>query len=224
MRVIKRDGSEAFFDAEKIKKAVLSANQDVGDDGKIAIIEAEMIANNVTKKCETLERAVDVEEIQDMVEKELINQGFSILMRAYTTYRWKRAAERKGNTTDGKILSLLNRKNEEAIQENSNKNPIVNSTMRDYMAGEVSRDICKRFIFPKEIMDAHEEGIIHLHDTDYISEPLHNCDLVNLEDMLQNGTVISGTKIDKPHRFITACNIATQVIAQVASNQYGLAL
>ena len=224
MRVIKRDGSEAFFDAEKIKVAVLKANDDVVDVAKISEADANAVAQSVTKQCEALERAVGVEEIQDLVEKELIRKGFSLLMRAYTTYRWQRAAERKGNTTDGKILSLLNRNNEEAIQENANKNPIVNSTMRDYMAGEVSKDICKRFIYPKHIMEAHEEGIIHHHDLDYVAEPLHNCDLVNLEDMLQNGTVISGTKIDKPHRFATACNIATQVIAQVASNQYGLTI
>lgn len=224
MRVIKRDGSEAFFDGEKIKIAVLKANGDVDAGSRVTESDVCNVADNVTKQCEALERAVGVEEIQDLVEKELIRQGFPILMRAYTTYRWKRAAERKGNTTDGKILSLLNRKNEEAIQENANKNPIVNSTMRDYMAGEVSKDICKRFIYPKHIMEAHEEGIIHHHDLDYVAEPLHNCDLVNLEDMLQNGTVISGTKIDKPHRFATACNIATQVIAQVASNQYGLTI
>jgi len=170
MRVIKRDGSEAFFDGEKIKIAVLKANGDVDAGSRVTESDAYNIADNVTKQCEALERAVGVEEIQDLVEKELIRQGFPILMRAYTTYRWKRAAERKGNTTDGKILSLLNRKNEEAIQENSNKNPIVNSTMRDYMAGEVSRDIALRYLLPKHIVELHNEGAIHVHNV--------NCGLV----------------------------------------------
>lgn len=170
MRVIKRDGSEAFFDGEKIKIAVMKANSDVDAESRVTESDACNIADNVTKQCEALERAVGVEEIQDLVEKELIRQGFPILMRAYTTYRWKRAAERKGNTTDGKILSLLNRKNEEAIQENSNKNPIVNSTMRDYMAGEVSRDIALRYLLPKHIVKLHNEGAIHVHNV--------NCGLV----------------------------------------------
>ena len=156
-----------------------------------------------------------------MVEEEIARAGYFKLMRIYSDYRFKREGVRQGNTTDGKILSLIERNNEEAKQENANKNPTINSTLRDYMAGEVSRDICRRFLFPADIMAAHDAGIIHVHDMDYISGPLHNCDLVNLEDMLQNGTVISGTMIEKPHSFATACNIATQIIAQIASNQYG---
>lgn len=164
MRVIKRDGSEAFFDGEKIKIAVMKANSDVDAGSRVTESDACNIADNVTKQCEALERAVGVEEIQDLVEKELIRQGFPILMRAYTTYRWKRAAERKGNTTDKKILALLRRTNEEAVQENANKNPVINSTMRDYMASEISEDICRRYVFPKKLMEAHDEGIIHIHN------------------------------------------------------------
>lgn len=221
MRVIKRDGSEAFFDAEKIKVAVLKANDDVVDVAKISEADANAVAQSVTKQCEALERAVGVEEIQDLVEKELIRKGFSLLMRAYTTYRWQRAAERRGNTTDGKILSLLERKNEEAIQENSNKNPIVNSTMRDYMAGEVSRDLVRRHFFPKDIIEAWDEGVLWLHDTDYISQPLSNCCLVNIEDMFKNGTVINGTTIETPKSFSTACNIACQIAQGVSNSQFG---
>ncbi len=171
--------------------------------------------------CPICGRAAGVEEIQDIVEKELIKAGHPRLMRLYTHYRHKHEMGRRENSTDGKILALLKRQNEEAFQENSNKNPIINSTMRDYMAGEASRDLVRRYFMPEDVMAAHDEGIIHVHDTDYISGPLHNCDLINLEDMLQNGTVISGTLIEKPHSFFTACNITTQIIAHVASNQYG---
>ena len=220
MKIIKRSGKEAAFDHEKIISAIRKASAAAGVDG-IGEPEIEKIAACVTGRCNALGRAVSVEEIQDMVVEEIAAAGHLKLMRLYSDYRYKRASARQVNTTDAKILSLIERNNEEAKQENANKNPTINSTLRDYMAGEVSRDICRRILFPDDIMTAHDEGIIHVHDTDYISGPLHNCDLVNLEDMLQNGTVISGTMIEKPHSFATACNIATQIIAQIASNQYG---
>lgn len=220
MNVIKRSGEEVAFDASKIENAIRKANAATAgkklNDQQIADITAKVV-----KHCNQLNRAAEVEEIQDMVERELMDAGVFALAKQYITYRYERALVRRANTTDKKILSLLNRSNEEAKQENSNKNPTVNSTQRDYMAGEVSKDITRRFLLSKEIVEAHESGIIHFHDSDYFAQPMYNCCLVNLEDMLQNGTVITGTKIEKPHSFATACNIATQIIAQVASNQYG---
>ncbi|MBP3890913.1 MAG: anaerobic ribonucleoside-triphosphate reductase [Solobacterium sp.] len=221
MNVIKRSGEEVTFDASKIENAVRKANKATEMDRQLNEEQIEKIVKNVVEKCEELKRATSVEEIQDMVENEImIEQGFAVA-RNYITYRYERALVRKANTTDKQILSLIGRNNEEAKQENSNKNPTVNSTQRDYMAGEVSKDITKRFLLPADIYEAHEKGIIHFHDSDYFAQPMYNCCLVNLEDMLQNGTVISETMIEKPHSFATACNIATQIIAQVASNQYG---
>lgn len=221
MNVIKRSGEEVVFDSSKIENAVRKANVATAEISRISEDAIRHITNRVTEKCNQLQRAVAVEEIQDMVEREIMSEGAYQLAHNYITYRYERAIARRANTTDKKIMSLIGRTNEEANQENSNKNPTVNSTQRDYMAGEVSKDITKRFLLPKEIIDAHEKGIIHFHDADYFAQPMYNCCLVNLEDMLQNGTVISETKIDKPHSFATACNIATQIIAQVASNQYG---
>ncbi len=209
------------FDADKIVNAVKKANAATVTEKQISDEEITAITNKVIAGCNTMAHAINVEEIQDMVENELMESGAYTLAHNYITYRYERALVRRANTTDKKILSLLGRNNEEAKQENSNKNPTVNSTQRDYMAGEVSKDITKRFLLPEDILDAHEKGIIHFHDADYFAQPMYNCCLVNLEDMLQNGTVISGTKIEKPHSFATACNIATQIIAQVASNQYG---
>ena len=183
--------------------------------------QIQRITDKVSGECAALDRAVAVEEIQDMVEEAIMAEGAYQVAHNYITYRYERALVRKANTTDKQILSLIGRNNEEAKQENSNKNPTVNSTQRDYMAGEVSKDITRRFLLPQDILDAHDKGIIHFHDTDYFAQPMYNCCLINLEDMLQNGTVISETKIEKPHSFATACNIATQIIAQVASNQYG---
>ena len=221
MKLIKRSGTEVVFDREKIYAALVNANTAVEDADKISEGEIKKITDRVEKKCEKLRRAVSVEEVQDMVEEEIMRLGAFVLAKAYITYRYKRALIRKSNTTDEKILSLIECNNEEVKQENSNKNPTVNSVQRDYMAGEVSKDITRRILLPEEIVKAHEEGLIHFHDADYFAQHMHNCDLVNLEDMLQNGTVISGTMIEKPHSFSTACNIATQIIAQVASNQYG---
>ena len=222
INVIKRNGVEVSFDASKIEVAITKANKAMAkDEDKISPTMIKAVTENVVAKCATYGRAVHVEEIQDMVETELMRVGAFALAKAYIEYRHIRATVRQANTTDKQILSLLDRVNEEAKQENSNKNPIVNSTQRDYMAGEVSKDITKRFLLPQEIWDAHQKGIIHFHDADYFAQPMYNCCLVNLEDMLQNGTVISETGIDKPHSFATACNIATQIIAQVASNQYG---
>ncbi len=221
MKLIKRNGAEAVFDREKIAAAVRKANEAVDEDERITNGKINKIAAVVESRCEKLGRAVSVEEVQDMVENELMRSGAFILARAYITYRFKRALVRRANTTDDKIISLIECNNEEVKQENSNKNPTVNSVQRDYMAGEVSKDITRRILLPADIVKAHEEGIIHFHDSDYFAQHMHNCDLVNLEDMLQNGTVISGTMIEKPHSFSTACNIATQIIAQVASNQYG---
>ena len=221
MKLIKRNGAEVVFENEKIYNAVLKANAAVGEEHRISESEVQKITKNVEKKCEKLHRAVSVEEVQDMVEDELMRKGAFVLAKAYITYRYRRALVRKSNTTDDKILSLIECNNEEVKQENANKNPTVNSVQRDYMAGEVSKDITRRLLLPEDVVKAHEDGLIHFHDADYFAQHMHNCDLVNLEDMLQNGTVISGTMIEKPHSFSTACNISTQIIAQVASNQYG---
>ena len=221
MKLIKRNGSEAIFDAEKIFHAIERANAAVEEKDRITESEIRRVTTKVTKRCEKLKRAVSVEEVQDLVEREIMATGAFTLAKAYITYRYTRELVRKSNTTDDKILSLIECNNEEVKQENSNKNPTVNSVQRDYMAGEVSKDITRRILLHPDIVKAHEEGIIHFHDADYFAQHMHNCDLVNLEDMLENGTVISGTMIEKPHSFSTACNIATQIIAQVASNQYG---
>lgn len=221
MNVIKRSGQEVSFDAQKIENAVRKANEATAPDRRMTEAQIKRITENVVQRCESLKRSTGVEEIQDMVENEIMSLGGYTVAHNYITYRYERALVRKANTTDKQILSLIGRYNEEAKQENSNKNPTVNSTQRDYMAGEVSKDITKRFLLPADIMDAHEKGIIHFHDADYFAQPMYNCCLVNLGDMLENGTVISETYIEKPHSFATACNIATQIIAQVASNQYG---
>lgn len=222
MKIIKRSGQEVEFDASKIYNAITKANNNQEKD-KDRISEAEIkeIVDTVTKKCKNIKRAVSVEEIQDMVEENLVARNKFKLAKHYITYRYQRALVRHSNTTDKQILSLIECENEEVKQENSNKNPTVNSVQRDYMAGEVSKDITKRFLLPTDIVEAHENGEIHFHDADYFAQHMHNCDLINLEDMLQNGTVISGTMIERPHSFATACNIATQIIAQVASSQYG---
>ena len=221
MKLIKRNGAEVLFDKSKIAAAVTKANEAVEESERITEADINTITDNVEKLCEKLRRSVSVEEVQDMVEREIMKKKAFTLAKAYITYRYKRALVRKANTTDDKILSLIECNNEEVKQENSNKNPTVNSVQRDYMAGEVSKDITNRILLPEDIVKAHEEGLIHFHDADYFAQHMHTCDLVNLEDMLQNGTVISGTMIEKPHSFSTACNIATQIIAQVASNQYG---
>ena len=221
MKVIKRNGAEVEFDIIKIIAAVTKANDVVEEDARMTPIQIQRIAESVELACQGLGRAPTVEEIQDFVEHQIMAHGAFEVAKRYITYRYTRSLVRKSNTTDDKILTLIECNNEEAKQENSNKNPVVNSTQRDYMAGEVSRDLTNRILLPEDIVKAHEEGIIHFHDTDYYAQHMHNCDLVNLEDMLQNGTVITGTLIEKPHSFATACNIATQIVAQVASNQYG---
>ena len=221
MKVIKRNGTEVVFDISKILVAVGKANNNVKEEHRMTPMQIQRIAESVELNCIELGRSPSVEEIQDMVEHQIMAHGAFEVAKEYITYRYTRSLVRRSNTTDDKILSLIECNNEEAKQENSNKNPIVNSTQRDYMAGEVSRDITNRLLLPKDIVQAHEEGIIHFHDADYYAQHMHNCDLVNLEDMLQNGTVITGTLIERPHSFSTACNIATQIIAQVASNQYG---
>ena len=221
MNVIKRSGEEARFDAKKIENAVRKANAATAAGKQMSEEQILGITYRVADRCRRMNRSAGVEEIQDMVENEIMSEKAYTVAHNYITYRYERALVRKANTTDRQILSLIGRNNEEAKQENSNKNPTVNSTQRDYMAGEVSKDITRRFLLPQEISEAHDKGIIHFHDTDYFAQPMYNCCLVNLEDMLQNGTVISGTKIERPHSFATACNIATQIIAQVASNQYG---
>ncbi|MBQ9307231.1 MAG: anaerobic ribonucleoside-triphosphate reductase [Clostridia bacterium] len=222
MKVIKRNGAEVDFDAHKIQAAIHKASLNAKNPSDRLNEDDEIKTTQiVTDKCEALGRAVSVEEIQDMVEYELMKQAHYEVARLYVRYRFQRSLVRKSNTTDDRILSLIECNNEEVIQENSNKNPIVNSVQRDYMAGEVSRDLTTRLLLPKEIVDADKAGIIHFHDSDYYAQHMHNCDLINLDDMLQNGTVISGTLIEKPHSFSTACNISTQIIAQVASNQYG---
>ena len=221
MKIIKRNGSEVVFDITKIIMAITKANDTVEEADRMTPVQIQRIAQSVELQCQKMNRAPTVEEIQDMVEHHIMAHGAFEVAKSYITYRYTRSLVRKSNTTDDKILSLIECNNEEAKQENSNKNPVANSTQRDYMAGEVSRDITSRILLPKDIVDAHNEGIIHFHDTDYYAQHMHNCDLVNLEDMLQNGTVITGTLIEKPHSFATACNIATQIVAQVASNQYG---
>ena len=222
MRIIKRSGQEMEFCPEKIKNAIIKANLSILEEHKrLTDSQIEDIVNNVIKECEELGRATSVEEIQDFVEVEIMKCGAYQVAKSYITYRYRRELVRKSNTTDKQILSLIESNNEEVKQENANKNPTVGSVQRDYMAGEVSKDITKRFLLPEDIVKAHEEGLIHFHDADYFAQHIHNCDLINLEDMLQNGTVISGTMIEKPHSFSTACNIATQIIAQVASSQYG---
>ncbi len=221
MRVIKRNGAEVEFDITKIITAITKANEAIEEEARLTPMQIRRIAEAVELSCIRLNRAPEVEEIQDMVEKQIMAHGAYEVAKKYITYRYTRNLVRRSNTTDDKILSLIECCNEEAKQENANKNPTVNSVQRDYMAGEVSRDLTSRLLLPEDIVKAHEEGIIHFHDTDYYAQHMHNCDLVNLEDMLQNGTVISGTMIERPHSFSTACNIATQIIAQVASNQYG---
>ena len=221
MKIIKRNGSEVAFDIDKISIAITKANEVVDESERMTPTQIKRIAESVALQCEKMNRAPSVEEIQDLVEKQIMAHGAFEVAKRYITYRYTRSLVRKSNTTDDKILSLIECNNEEVKQENSNKNPTVNSVQRDYMAGEVSKDITSRILLPQDIVEAHNNGIIHFHDTDYYAQHMHNCDLVNLEDMLQNGTVISGTMIEKPHSFSTACNIATQIIAQVASNQYG---
>ncbi len=221
MKIIKRNGEEVIFNEDKIVSAIRKANDEVFDGDKLTEEQIQTISDTVTERGKGMIRALSVEEIQDFVENEIMRLGKFALARKYITYRYSRALARKSNTTDDQILSLIECNNEEVKQENSNKNPTVNSVQRDYMAGEVSKDITNRILLPLDIVRAHKEGLIHFHDSDYFAQHMHNCDLVNLEDMLQNGTVISGTLIEKPHSFSTACNIATQIIAQVASNQYG---
>ncbi|CDC70687.1 anaerobic ribonucleoside-triphosphate reductase [Oscillibacter sp. CAG:155] len=221
MKVIKRNGTEVLFDLEKIIAAITKANDSVEENARMTPMQIQRIAEFVELSCLKMNRSPSVEEIQDLVEYQIMAHGAYEVAKNYVTYRYTRSLVRRSNTTDEKILSLIECCNEEAKQENSNKNPVVNSTQRDYMAGEVSRDLSERLLLPPDIVEAHKEGIIHFHDSDYYAQHMHNCDLVNLEDMLQNGTVITGTLIERPHSFSTACNIATQIIAQVASNQYG---
>ena len=221
MKIIKRNGSEATFDLVKIIAAVTKANNVVAEDARMTPMQIRRIAESVENSCLSMNRALSVEEIQDLVEDQIMAHGAFEVAKNYITYRYTRTLVRKSNTTDEKILSLIESNNEEVKQENSNKNPTVNAVQRDYMAGEVSKDLTARVLLPQDIVEAHNEGIIHFHDADYFAQHMHNSDLVNLEDMLQNGTVISGTLIEKPHSFSTACNIATQIIAQIASNQYG---
>jgi len=222
MKCIKRNGQEVEFDNEKIQVAISKANNNIDELSKrLTSNQIQKITNEITEKCENMGRAVGVEEIQDMVEFAIMKEGAFEVAKHYITYRYTRQLARQKNTTDDKVFSLIDCQNEEIKQENSNKNPTINSVQRDYMAGEMSKDLTKRFLLPNHIWKAHEEGLIHFHDADYFAQRMHNCDLVNLEDMLQNGTVISQTKIDKPHSFSTACNIATQIVAQVASSQYG---
>lgn len=221
MKIIKRNGTETDFDRSKIRTAVAKANESVPEYVRMNDIQIDNVTNEVVNECEMYNRECHVEEIQDLVESHIMNSGFFHVARAYVRYRYDREKLRNKNTTDDSILALIDRTNEEIKQENSNKNSVVNSTQRDYMAGEVSKDLTRRILLPKDIVEAHDQGIIHFHDADYFAQHMHNCDLVNLEDMLQNGTVISDTMIEKPKTFSTACNIATQIIAQVASNQYG---
>ncbi len=221
MKIIKRNGSEVVFDLNKIIMAVSKANDAVEESVRMTPLQIQRIAQSVQISCEEMGRSPSVEEIQDLVEKDIMAHGAFEVAKSYITYRYTRSLLRQSNTTDDRILSLIECNNEEVKQENANKNPTINAVQRDYMAGEVSKDITNRILLPKDIVDAHDAGIIHFHDSDYFAQHMHNCDLVNLEDMLQNGTVISGTLIEKPHSFSTACNIATQIIAQVASNQYG---
>ena len=221
MKIIKRNGAEVPFDITKIITAVTKASDSVGGQARLSREQITQIAAAVTDQCQQLNRAVSVEEVQDLVENQLMDIQAHDVARHYITYRYVQSLKRQTNTTDERILSLIECQNEEVKQENANKNPTVNSVQRDYMAGEISKDLTARLLLDPEIVKAHQEGLIHFHDSDYFAQHMHNCDLVNLEDMLQNGTVISGTYIEKPHSFSTACNIATQIIAQVASNQYG---
>ena len=221
MKIIKRSGTESVFDITKITAAIMKANREVPTSERLSLQQIQEISDNVEQMCLDMKRSPSVEEIQDMVENQIMNKRAFALARKYITYRYTRALVRKSNSTDKQILSLLECNNEEVKQENSNKNPTVNSVQRDYMAGEVSKDITKRFLLPEDVVHAHEQGILHFHDSDYFAQHMHNCCLVNLEDMLQNGTVISETMIEKPKSFSTACNIATQSIAQIASSQYG---
>ncbi len=221
MTIIKRNGSEVSFDISKIQNAIRKASLEVEESHQLSEDDIIFISQQVEKVCEKRHRSLNVEEIQDIVEEKLIQYNYAEVARCYIKYRFKHELIRKGNTTDEQILSLIENANEEIKQENANKNPTVNSVQRDYMAGEVSKDITRRILLPNDIVTAHDKGIIHFHDADYFAQHMHNCDLVNLEDMLQNGTVISGTMIEKPHSFSTACNITTQIVAQVASSQYG---
>ena len=221
MKIIKRNGAEAVFDSSKIYSAVEKANAAVDESCRITPEQIQTVTDKVSEKCENLSRTPSVEEVQDLVEREIMALGAFTLAKTYITYRYTRELVRRANTTDDRIMSLIEFANEEIKQENSNKNPTVNSIQRDYMAGEVSKAITRRMLLPADIVKAHEEGLIHFHDADYFAQRMHNCDLVNLWDMLEHGTVISGTMIEKPKSFSTACNIATQIIAQVASNQYG---
>lgn len=221
MNVIKRNGSEVAFDLAKIKRSLTKANNSIDESERIDEDTINFICNRVLNKCKKYNRAISVEEIQDHVEDALIYLNKYDIAKHYIKYRYQRELNRKKNTTDARILSIVDGTNEEALQENANKNPILNSTQRDYMAGEVSKDITDRYLLPDDIKEAHREGIIHFHDADYFAQHMHNCDLWNLEDMLQNGTVINNTLIEKPHSFATACNICTQIMAQIASNQYG---
>ena len=219
--VIKRNGQEVPFDISKIVNAIEKANREVEGIHRMSEFQIQAVADNIAKKIAAYSHACNVEDIQDMVETGIMEmRGYEVAQK-YVRYRYKREISRKSNTTDDGILSLIDLNNEEVKQENSNKNPVINSTQRDYMAGEVSKDLTKRLLLPEEIVKAHEQGIIHFHDADYFAQREHNCDLINLEDMLQNGTVISQTMIEKPHSFFTACNVTTQIVAQVASNQYG---
>ena len=221
MKIIKRNGSESVFDISKIIAAINKANNTVNEGARLNQEQIVGIAATIEEECVRMNRAPSVEEIQEMVETSIMEQGAFEVAKQYIRYRYTRSLVRQSNTTDNRILSLIESNNEEVKQENANKDPSVNSVQRDYMAGEVSKDITMRLLLPEDIVKAHQDGIIHFHDSDYYAQHMHNCDLVNLEDMLQNGTVISGTMIEKPHSFSTACNIATQIIAQVASNQYG---
>ena len=221
MKIIKRNGSEVAFDLQKIINAIKAANKEVPPDERLSKREVKFASRNVKDQCAAAGHTVTVEEIQDLVEDQLMALDHFSIARKYIIYRYVQNLKRHKNTTDDKILSLIESNNEEVKQENSNKNPSVVSVQRDYMAGEVSKDLTMRELLPSEVVTAYDEGIIHFHDADYYAQHMHNCDLVNLEDMLQNGTVISGTMIEKPHSFSTACNIATQIIAQVASCQYG---
>ena len=220
-RVIKRDGREVEFDKAKIIKAISCANQEIIKSKQIGPRKINLLANIVEEKCSEYKRAIKVEDINDLIEDELISRNYNSLVRAFIKYHYNKELVRKSNTTDDSILSLINLSNEELKQENANKNPVITSTQRDYMAGEVSKDLTRRLLLPKDVVAANDSGVIHFHDTDYYAQKIHNCDLINLEDMLQNGTVVSGTLIEKPHSFATACNIATQIVAQVASSQYG---
>ena len=221
INVIKRNGEEVSFDITKIVNAIAKANQEVDRIHQMNPYQIQAVADNIASEISRSSHAVNVEDIQDLVETGIMEmRGFEVAQK-YVRYRYKRNLARKTNTTDDGILALINQSNEEVKQENSNKNPVINSTQRDYMAGEVSKDLTRRILLPQEVVEAHEQGIIHFHDSDYFAQREHNCDLINLEDMLQNGTVISETMIEKPHSFFTACNVTTQIVAQVASNQYG---